>query len=125
MPGSTSSPSTGKRSDGPRGGLTSKIHLAVDGRGLPMSVILTAGQAGEALLRWGGRRCPLTLEALFDGKGEFSEAHLEPAAGLGIGAEFVMSAAQVLDERVPATDSLGERMRFRPRIGRVRAFNRP
>jgi transposase len=27
--------------------LTSKIHLAVDGRGLPMSVILTAGQAGD------------------------------------------------------------------------------
>jgi len=27
--------------------LTSKIHLAVDGRGLPMSVILTPGQAGD------------------------------------------------------------------------------
>lgn len=30
-----------------RGGLSSKIHLAVDGRGLPMSVILTGGQAGD------------------------------------------------------------------------------
>ena len=30
-----------------RGGLTSKIHLAVDGRGLPISVILTPGQAGD------------------------------------------------------------------------------
>jgi transposase len=30
-----------------RGGLTSKIHLAVDGCGLPMSVILTPGQAGD------------------------------------------------------------------------------
>lgn len=30
-----------------RGGLTSKIHLAVDGRGLPMSVIITPGQAGD------------------------------------------------------------------------------
>ncbi len=30
-----------------RGGLTSTIHLAVDGRGLPMSIILTAGQAGD------------------------------------------------------------------------------
>jgi transposase len=30
-----------------RSGLTSKIHLAVDGRGLPMSIILTAGQAGD------------------------------------------------------------------------------
>jgi transposase len=31
----------------PCDGLTSKIHLAVDGRGLPMSVILTPGQAGD------------------------------------------------------------------------------
>ena len=31
-----------------RGGLTSKIHLAVDGRGLPMSAILTPGQAGDS-----------------------------------------------------------------------------
>ena len=30
-----------------RGGLTRKIHLEVDGRGRPMSVILTAGQAGD------------------------------------------------------------------------------
>jgi transposase len=30
-----------------RGGLTSKIHLAVDGRGLPMSVLLTPGQSGD------------------------------------------------------------------------------
>lgn len=30
-----------------RGGLSSKIHLAVDARGLPMSVILTGGQAGD------------------------------------------------------------------------------
>lgn len=30
-----------------RGGLTSKIHLAVDGCGLPMSIRLTPGQAGD------------------------------------------------------------------------------
>lgn len=30
-----------------RGGLSSKIHLAVDGRGLPMSMVLTPGQAGD------------------------------------------------------------------------------
>jgi transposase len=30
-----------------RGGLTTKLHLAVDGRGLPMAVVLTAGQAGD------------------------------------------------------------------------------
>ena len=47
-----------------------------------------------ASLLW--RRCS-------DGKGEFGEARLEPAAGLGIDGEFVVSAAQVLDERMPAT----------------------
>lgn len=30
-----------------RGGLTSKVHLAVDGRGLPMSILVTPGQAGD------------------------------------------------------------------------------
>src|SRR5947199_7123401 len=30
-----------------RGGLSTKIHLAVDGRGLPMRILLTAGQAGD------------------------------------------------------------------------------
>ncbi|HZA87455.1 MAG TPA: hypothetical protein VE466_11295 [Acidimicrobiales bacterium] len=39
------------------------------------------------------------MEALSDGKGEFGEDHREPAAGLGIEAEFVVSATQVLDDR--------------------------
>ena len=30
-----------------RGGLTSKLHLAVDGRGLPMAIRVTPGQAGD------------------------------------------------------------------------------
>jgi hypothetical protein len=30
-----------------RGGLTTKIHLAVDGRGRTLAVLLTAGQAGD------------------------------------------------------------------------------
>ena len=30
-----------------RGGLSTKLHLAVDGRGLPLSVILTPGQDGD------------------------------------------------------------------------------
>src|SRR5918999_3224509 len=50
-----------------RGGLTSKIHLAVDGHGRPMSILVIPGQAGDnpqlvALLdqvdvrrEWGGR----------------------------------------------------------------------
>ncbi len=47
------------------------------------------------------------MERSSDGKGEFGEACLEPAAGLGIEAEFVVSAAKVLDERMPTTDNLG------------------
>jgi transposase len=31
-----------------RGGLTTKIHLAVDGRGLPLSIVLTAGNSHDA-----------------------------------------------------------------------------
>jgi len=30
-----------------RGGLNTKIHLAVDGRGQPLSILLSAGQAGD------------------------------------------------------------------------------
>jgi transposase len=30
-----------------RGGLSTKIHLAVDGRGRPLSIVLTPGQAGD------------------------------------------------------------------------------
>ena len=30
-----------------RGGLTCKVHLIVDGRGLPLSLLLTPGQAGD------------------------------------------------------------------------------
>jgi transposase len=30
-----------------RAGLSTKIHLAVDGRGRPLSVLLTPGQAGD------------------------------------------------------------------------------
>ena len=30
-----------------RGGVSTKIHLAVDGRGRPLSIILTPGQAGD------------------------------------------------------------------------------
>lgn len=31
-----------------RGGLTTKVHLAVDGRGLPLSIVLTPGNADDA-----------------------------------------------------------------------------
>ena len=56
-------------------------------------------------------------------RGEFGEDHLEPAAGLGIEAEFVVP--RVLNERMSATDHLGATQPLQPRIGRVRASNRP
>ncbi|MFP8959159.1 IS5 family transposase [Streptomyces nanhaiensis] len=31
-----------------RGGLSTKVHLAVDGRGLPLAIVLTPGHAGDA-----------------------------------------------------------------------------
>ncbi|WP_346094607.1 IS5 family transposase, partial [Pseudonocardia benzenivorans] len=46
-PGSRSFAVEGEALGRSRGGLTSKIHLAVDGRGLPMSILLTPGQAGD------------------------------------------------------------------------------
>ena len=69
----------------------------------------------DRLLNWLLRRCCVGDEddasslwrRCSDGKGEFGEDHREPAAGLGIEAEFVVSAAQVLDERMSATDHLG------------------
>ena len=35
-----------------RGGLTSKIHVVVDGNGLPVQLGLTAGQAHDNQLFW-------------------------------------------------------------------------
>ncbi|MEU4473112.1 IS5 family transposase [Micromonospora sp. NPDC023888] len=50
--GSATSPATPGARDGEaigrsRGGLSTKIHLAVDGRGRPLSLLLTPGQAGD------------------------------------------------------------------------------
>lgn len=50
--GSPTSPTTPGAQDGEaigrsRGGLSTKIHLAVDGRGRPLSILLTPGQAGD------------------------------------------------------------------------------
>ncbi|MFJ6167900.1 IS5 family transposase [Micromonospora orduensis] len=50
--GSPTSPATPGAQDGEaigrsRGGLSTKIHLAVDGRGRPLPILLTPGQAGD------------------------------------------------------------------------------
>jgi hypothetical protein len=55
----------------------------------------------------------------------FGEARLEPAVRLDVVSEFIVAAAQVLNKCMPATDHLAQRSRFKPCIGRVRAFSRP
>ena len=50
--GSPTSPATAGAQDGEaigrsRGGLSTKIHLEADGRGRPLSILLTPGQAGD------------------------------------------------------------------------------
>jgi len=61
-----------------------------------------------------------------DGGGELVEGVADPVAGGDVGGEFVVAAAQILDEGVPGGDDpRAERWRFRPRIGRSRAFSRP
>jgi len=57
--------------------------------------------------------------------GEFGEGCREPMPWAGLHAEFVVAAAEVLDERVSGTDTRAERNRFRPRIDRSRAFRHP
>ncbi|WP_353051103.1 hypothetical protein [Amycolatopsis sp. NBRC 101858] len=46
-----------------RGGLSTKIHLAVDGRGLPMRFLLTAGRAGDNPQRCGAVRSGLSVRS--------------------------------------------------------------
>ena len=62
--------------------------------------------------------------------GEFGEGFGDPMLGIEVDAEFVVAAAQVLDERVPGADdpvqiTRAERSCFSPRIGRSRDFSRP
>ena len=74
-----------------RGGLSSKVHLAVDGRGLPMRVILTPGQDGDnpqLLPLLGGIRSPGPVPAVpgpgpdgAGGQGILPPVHSPCAAG--------------------------------------------
>ena len=42
-----------------------------------------------------------------DSEGEFGEGGTEPMSRVEIRAEFVVAAAQILDERVPGADHFG------------------
>jgi len=41
------------------GGITSKIHLCVDGHGFPLSIVASAGQCSDAAHIWARTRCHL------------------------------------------------------------------
>src|SRR5918994_5856126 len=71
------------------------------------SVLGDLGLNKKALLRWGGGSRLLGWRHGSDGEGKFGEDRLKSAAGLSSVSEFVVAAAQVLNERVPATDHLG------------------
>jgi hypothetical protein len=60
-----------------------------------------------------------------DGEGEFGEGRHESMFRVGIRAEFVVAATDVLDEGVPALITRIERSCLMPRIGRSRALSRP
>ena len=88
-----------------------------------------ATRAGVALL-WSaispGTAGGTTWVPRSDGEGEFGERRREAQLCRDVGGEFVVAAAEVLDEGMPGGDHrAAERKRFSPRIGRSRAFSRP
>jgi hypothetical protein len=75
-----------------------------------------------ALLRWRKRQTRCADAPVSDCEGELAEDGRVPAAGVGVKSELVVAAAQVLNERMPATDRLGAAQPFqtahrsRPRL---------
>jgi len=59
------------------------------------------------------------------GQGKLGERCRETTVGVGVGGEFVVAAAKVLDEGMPGADHLGGAETFQPRIGLSRALSRP
>jgi hypothetical protein len=96
------------------------------GQGLGVSNLTdgrTTSRPGDPLVRrgrvalggWVERRCCVGGRGqtrcadapVSDCEGELAEDGREPAAGVGVKSELVVAAAQVLNERMPATDRLG------------------
>jgi len=106
-----------------RGGLTSKIHLAVDGRGLPMSILITAGQAGDnpellplldqvnVRAPWGGRPRRRPRRVIAD------KAYSHPSTRLALRARGI---AFTCPER---SDQIARRKAKGPAGGRPPTFN--
>jgi hypothetical protein len=60
-----------------------------------------------------------------DGHRELVEGCADPVAGGGAGGEFIVTAVEVLHERMPGSHDPRGPGDFRPRLGRSRAFSRP
>ena len=89
-----------------RGGLTTKTHALVDGRGLPLVLILTPGQAGDSpalprllgelrVPRVGPGRPRTTPDALRGDKAYSARAHREDLRSRGITAVIPERADQI------------------------------
>ncbi len=89
-----------------RGGLTSKLHTLVDGRGRPLVLVVTAGQANDspmlpALLqglrvpRVGAGRPRTTPDALLADKAYSARAHREMLTARGITVVIPQPSDQV------------------------------
>ncbi|WP_374228279.1 IS5 family transposase [Streptacidiphilus sp. ASG 303] len=106
-----------------RGGLTTKVHLAVDGRGLPLSIVLTPGQAADATA------FPAVLEGIRVPRPGPGRPRTRPARVLGDKAYSSRAIrawcrhhgiAVTIPERA---DQAGHRLRRGSRGGRPPAFD--
>lgn len=107
-----------------RGGLTTKIHLACDGRGLPLAVVVTPGNVNDSTVfdtvmdelrvpRTGARRSRRRPDAVIADKAYSSQAIRQGLRGRGIQA--------VIPERA---DQKANSLRLGARGGRPTAFDR-
>ncbi|MFJ3446567.1 IS5 family transposase [Streptomyces sp. NPDC086081] len=117
-------PSAGQALGRSRGGLTTKIHLACDGRGLPLAVVVTPGNVNDSTVfdtvmddlrvpRTGAGRPRLRPDAVVADKAYSSRAIRQSLRGRGIRA--------VIPERA---DQKANRLRRGKAGGRPPAFDR-
>jgi hypothetical protein len=81
--------------------------------------------SGLAVLRWRITDRVVTWWRRNSGDGsERVEGQSKPVLGAFVGCDFVVAAAQVLEESVSGGHRLSRPERFRPRIGRSQALSR-
>ncbi|MFD8997875.1 IS5 family transposase [Streptomyces abikoensis] len=107
-----------------RGGLTTKIHLAVDGRGLPLSIVLTPGNINDATA------CGQVLDSIRIPRTVTGRPRTTPARLLGDKAYSSWAIRHLLRRRgIAATipehrDQMANRRRRGDQGGRPPAFDK-